>query len=92
MITHSFPSPTALWRNIFLLVLTALIKVLFTAWSFGMMVGHFIGDFFVPHRNVADPCWNFLTHDCDWCLPREGNGAHHVSKKEGHDGSTLTES
>jgi hypothetical protein len=36
-------SPTALWRNIFLLTLTALTKVFFTAWSFGMMVG-------VPHR------------------------------------------
>lgn len=32
-------SPTALWRNIFLLTLTALTKVFFTAWTFGMMVG-----------------------------------------------------
>ena len=36
-----FSSPTAKWRNIFLLILTALTKVFFTAWSFGMMVGHF---------------------------------------------------
>ena len=35
----SFSSPTALWRNIFLLILTALTKVFFTAWTFGMMVG-----------------------------------------------------
>ena len=41
-VAHSFSSPTALWRNIFLLVLTALIKVFFTAWSFGMMAGYFI--------------------------------------------------
>lgn len=31
-------SPTAIWANVFLLVLTATIKVAFTAWTFGMMV------------------------------------------------------
>jgi chloride channel 3/4/5 len=32
-------SPTALWRNIFLLLLTAAAKFLLTSWTFGMMVG-----------------------------------------------------
>jgi hypothetical protein len=31
-------SPTAMWENVFLLILTALVKILFTAWTFGMMV------------------------------------------------------
>ena len=31
-------SPTALGANVFLLVLTALVKIAFTAWTFGMMV------------------------------------------------------
>ncbi|KAI0339618.1 Cl-channel protein [Trametopsis cervina] len=35
---HGLCNPSALWRNIFLLVLTALIKVLLTAWTFGMMI------------------------------------------------------
>lgn len=32
------PSPTAIWANVFLLALSALVKVGFTAWTFGMMV------------------------------------------------------
>ncbi|KAI0769196.1 Cl-channel protein [Irpex lacteus] len=35
---HGLCNPTAIWRNIFLLTLTAAIKVLLTAWTFGMMV------------------------------------------------------
>jgi len=35
---HGLCNPTALWRNIFLLTLTALVKFLFTSWTFGMMV------------------------------------------------------
>lgn len=35
---HGLCNPTALWRNVFLLTLTALTKVFFTAWSFGMMI------------------------------------------------------
>lgn len=31
-------SPSAIWANVFLLTLTALAKVGFTAWTFGMMV------------------------------------------------------
>lgn len=33
-----FLSPTALWENVFLLILTAIIKFGLTAWTFGMMV------------------------------------------------------
>ncbi|KIP04518.1 hypothetical protein PHLGIDRAFT_109438 [Phlebiopsis gigantea 11061_1 CR5-6] len=35
---HGLCNPTAVWRNVFLLVLTAAVKVLLTAWTFGMMV------------------------------------------------------
>ncbi|KAJ7173729.1 Cl-channel protein [Mycena filopes] len=35
---HGLCNPSAMWENIFLLVLTAAIKVLLTAWTFGMMV------------------------------------------------------
>lgn len=38
---HGLCNPTALWRNVFLLILTALVKVLLTAWTFGMMVSYF---------------------------------------------------
>ncbi|CDO69766.1 hypothetical protein BN946_scf184766.g11 [Trametes cinnabarina] len=35
---HGLCNPTATWANIFLLVLTALVKIGFTAWTFGMMI------------------------------------------------------
>ncbi|KAF8637590.1 hypothetical protein AX17_002659 [Amanita inopinata Kibby_2008] len=35
---HGLCNPTAMWENVFLLVLTACIKFLLTAWTFGMMV------------------------------------------------------
>ncbi|CAL1714208.1 unnamed protein product [Somion occarium] len=35
---HGLCNPTALWENVFLLILTAMTKVLLTAWTFGMMV------------------------------------------------------
>lgn len=35
---HTPPSPNAMWENVFLLLLTAAIKILLTAWTFGMMV------------------------------------------------------
>jgi hypothetical protein len=39
LITHLLAiSPTAMWENVFLLILTAIVKVGLTAWTFGMMV------------------------------------------------------
>ncbi|KAI0773298.1 chloride channel [Trametes elegans] len=35
---HGLCNPTAIWANVFLLVLAALTKIGFTAWTFGMMV------------------------------------------------------
>ncbi|OJT09778.1 H(+)/Cl(-) exchange transporter 3 [Trametes pubescens] len=35
---HGLCNPSAIWANVFLLTLTALAKVGFTAWTFGMMV------------------------------------------------------
>ncbi|KAI8996437.1 chloride channel [Trametes punicea] len=35
---HGLCNPTAIWANVFLLVLTALAKIGFTAWTFGMMI------------------------------------------------------
>ncbi|KAI9510532.1 Cl-channel protein [Russula earlei] len=35
---HGLCNPTAMWENVFLLVLTGLVKIGFTAWSFGMMI------------------------------------------------------
>lgn len=29
-----------MWENVFLLILTAIIKIGLTAWTFGMMVSH----------------------------------------------------
>ncbi|RDB23755.1 H(+)/Cl(-) exchange transporter 3 [Hypsizygus marmoreus] len=35
---HGLCNPTAMWENVFLLILTAIIKIGLTAWTFGMMV------------------------------------------------------
>jgi hypothetical protein len=35
-------SPTAMWENVFLLILTAFVKIALTAWTFGMMVLSFL--------------------------------------------------
>ncbi|KAJ7746724.1 Cl-channel protein [Mycena maculata] len=35
---HGLCNPTAMWENVFLLVLTAALKILLTAWTFGMMI------------------------------------------------------
>ncbi|PFH51941.1 hypothetical protein AMATHDRAFT_39855 [Amanita thiersii Skay4041] len=35
---HGLCNPTAMWENVFLLILTACIKFVFTAWTFGMKV------------------------------------------------------
>ncbi|KAL4245856.1 Chloride channel [Abortiporus biennis] len=35
---HGLCNPTAVWENIFLLILTALVKIIFTSWTFGMMI------------------------------------------------------
>ncbi|KAJ6561232.1 Cl-channel protein [Mycena vulgaris] len=35
---HGLCNPSAMWENVFLLILTAAIKVLLTAWTFGMMI------------------------------------------------------
>ncbi|KZV63169.1 Cl-channel protein, partial [Peniophora sp. CONT] len=35
---HGLCNPSAMWENVFLLLLTAVVKVGFTAWTFGMMV------------------------------------------------------
>ncbi|KAF8196803.1 chloride channel [Mycena galopus ATCC 62051] len=35
---HGLCNPTAMWENVFLLILTAALKILLTAWTFGMMI------------------------------------------------------
>ncbi|KAJ7493396.1 Cl-channel protein [Mycena galericulata] len=35
---HGLCNPTAMWENVFLLVLTAALKIMLTAWTFGMMI------------------------------------------------------
>ncbi|KAF9069790.1 chloride channel [Rhodocollybia butyracea] len=35
---HGLCNPTAMWENVFLLLISAAIKLAFTAWTFGMMV------------------------------------------------------
>lgn len=35
---HGLCNPAAMWENVFLLVLTGVVKIGFTAWTFGMMV------------------------------------------------------
>lgn len=50
-------------QNVFLLVLTAAIKILLTAWTFGMMVRYLIPNVatcFMSHN--TDTCWYFLAN------------------------------
>ncbi|CAK5273784.1 unnamed protein product [Mycena citricolor] len=35
---HGLCNPSAMWENVFLLLLTAALKILLTAWTFGMMI------------------------------------------------------
>ncbi|KDQ61345.1 hypothetical protein JAAARDRAFT_149999 [Jaapia argillacea MUCL 33604] len=35
---HGLCNPTAMWHNVFLLTLTAAVKIILTAWTFGMMI------------------------------------------------------
>ncbi|KAJ7460664.1 Cl-channel protein [Mycena latifolia] len=35
---HGLCNPSAMWENVFLLILTAALKVLLTSWTFGMMI------------------------------------------------------
>ncbi|KNZ72656.1 H(+)/Cl(-) exchange transporter 3 [Termitomyces sp. J132] len=35
---HGLCNPTAMWENVFLLILTSTIKIVLTAWTFGMMI------------------------------------------------------
>lgn len=35
---HGLCNPTAMWENVFLLILTSIIKIGLTAWTFGMMI------------------------------------------------------
>ena len=47
-------SPTATRENVFLLILTAVLKIVLTSWTFGMMVWHFLKSrilFFFSHLN-----------------------------------------
>ena len=74
-------SPTAIWANVFLLILTALAKVGFTAWTFGMMVRslevHALG--YQTLTIHVDPCWYLPSDHCDRGMPRACCGPHHVS-------------
>ncbi|KAE9399949.1 Cl-channel protein [Gymnopus androsaceus JB14] len=38
---HGLCNPTAMWENIFLLLISAIIKIAFTAWTFGMQASTF---------------------------------------------------
>jgi hypothetical protein len=42
-------SPTAMWENVFLLILTAFMKIALTAWTFGMMVHRPFYAYIVDH-------------------------------------------
>lgn len=62
----SLYSPTAIWRNIFLLILTACTKVAFTAWTFGMMVRSFDSHAaFFRSDAYPDTCGYILANGCD---------------------------
>lgn len=70
-------SPTATGQNIFLLTLTAILKITLTAWTFGMMVTL---TFFSAHFPDKIPgSGRYFSSDYrDRCLSRSGYGSHHV--------------
>lgn len=59
-------------QNVFLLVLTACMKLVLTAWTFGIMV-RTRTIFRTASFISADASRYILTHDSDWCLSRQSS-------------------
>ena len=73
-------SPTAAWENIFLLVLTAGLKIVLTAWTFGMQVISL--HLFNARPSVIffiDTSRYFLADHSHRRMSRPRNGSPHVS-------------
>ena len=89
--SHLTYSPTAVWRNVFLLILTAAVKVLLTAWTFGMMVGDSVMYVLVSCLLVCaiGTCGYFPAYHRDRCMYRPCDRVNDVSRLER---SVLTES
>ena len=63
------PSPTAIWANVFLLILTALVKIAFTAWTFGMMVCRMSRQARPAlHDAFLGSSWYLPPDNCDRCM------------------------
>lgn len=68
-----------MWENVFLLILTSMVKIVLTAWTFGMMV------ILVPILPLTalislhlDTRWNILAHDHNWCMSGTRSWITHV--------------
>lgn len=59
-------SPTAIEANIFLLILTAFIKIPLTAWTFGMMVNYLSWPLFLVAQTRTGPSWYLPADHWDW--------------------------
>ena len=66
-------------QNVFLLILTACIKFILTAWTFGIMVRAARTIFRTASFIGADASWYILTHDSRWCLSRQSSWDINVS-------------
>jgi len=61
-----------MWENIFLLILTAIIKIGLTAWTFGMMVRPHVHNTFSFSRIYyipPDTSWYLSANNCHRCMP-----------------------
>lgn len=84
-------SPTALWENVFLLSLTAGIKLVLTSWTFGMMVcGIASREPYRLTRTSVGASWHIHAHHRHRCMPWTGNGIDHVGRVGEIDESKLT--
>ena len=72
-------SPTAIWANVFLLILTGLVKIAFTAWIFGMMVCRMSRQATAAlHDPFLGPSWYLPSDHCNWCMHRACCWVDHV--------------
>lgn len=67
--SYTYPSPNAVWENIFLLSLAAITKLVLTSWTFGMKVrSSWLIYFFV--NTVKGTCGDLSPDHRDWSLLR----------------------
>jgi chloride channel 3/4/5 len=68
-----------MWENVFLLILTAAVKIALTAWTFGMMVYSALRWFQINTLEIfPDSCRHISSNHSHWCMSRPCGGSPNV--------------